>query len=95
MLIIWNIGFVDGKATFNSKHGKGDENSRSWMLRYSCNGTEDSLAECPHQGYVPGTYSACTSHENDAGVQCYKRGMNFNFIKTMYNKDFTVNRPNF
>ena len=57
-----------GKAKIEAYYGAGS--GQIWLDSLECSGNEDTLSECPHEGW--GSHDC--SHSEDAGVQCCKWG---------------------
>lgn len=78
------LNFTDGEAIGGAHFGKGK--GRIWISHLECKGTEERLHQCPHRGFA-NEYSfdwwfplPCETHNDDAGVFCYKSGKYFSSV---------------
>ncbi|XP_033749618.1 deleted in malignant brain tumors 1 protein-like isoform X1 [Pecten maximus] len=68
------MNFSDGYAVGNAYYGMGE--GPIWISHLRCDGTEENLHTCPHQGFsedvVTSTsdWKTCSSHKDDASVFC-------------------------
>ncbi|XP_078613817.1 neurotrypsin-like [Branchiostoma floridae x Branchiostoma japonicum] len=65
MVICRQLGFRNATNVYTQAHfGEGAD--PIWLSNLACNGTEESLKDCPHSGWGV----ANCKHEEDAGVEC-------------------------
>ena len=59
------LGYV--RAVDVAFYGRGS--GQIWLNYVNCDGTESTIGECSHEGWIYDIYVDCT-HYNDAGVRC-------------------------
>jgi hypothetical protein len=77
-VICKQLNFTDGEAIGDAHFGRGT--GPIWISHLECTGNEDQLHQCPHRGFA-NEFSfdwwfplPCETHNDDAGVYCYKSG---------------------
>lgn len=64
------FGYVTGFPLYTGKFG--NPPSKVYESNLHCNGSEESLQECPHEGWEqPDPDKNCADHSKDAAVYCY------------------------
>ena len=67
------MGFVTGFPLYTGKFP--DPPRKVYESNLHCNGSEDSLQHCPHEGWEqPDPDKNCADHSKDAAVYCYTSG---------------------
>lgn len=67
------FGFVTGFPLYTGKFG--NPPNKVYESNLHCNGSEDSLQDCPHEGWEqPKPDKNCADHSKDAAVHCYRSG---------------------
>ncbi|XP_060571753.1 deleted in malignant brain tumors 1 protein-like isoform X2 [Ruditapes philippinarum] len=64
------FGYVTGFPLYTGKFG--DPPDKVYESNLHCNGSEESLQDCPHEGWEqPNPDKNCADHSKDAAVHCY------------------------
>lgn len=65
------MGYVSGDVYNTQGLHLGTDYVPAFELKPRCNGTEEHINQCPHEGFTFAKTSSCLQHNRDAGVFCY------------------------
>lgn len=66
-----SLGFNTGFPYHKNIDLRADDHVPIYEPNMHCKGKEDSLLDCPHEGWKRNFSSTCESHDMDATVHCY------------------------